>query len=117
MKVNPHTGDGGCGGGTTTAKIMINDNVSSCHTKAIQYPTGTTVVWKSNDQLQDCAEKEFNPKESKIYYSIKPTDNYMYYCVDELVVIFDDRQSTKYMAFPGSKWRQGEISFELTDRT
>ena len=64
MKVNPWTRDGGCGGGTTTAKIMINDSVSVCHTKAIRYPTGRTAVWKSKDQLQDCAENKFNPKES-----------------------------------------------------
>ena len=116
MKVHPHTGDGGCGGGTTTAKIMINDNVSVCHTKAIRYPTGRTAVWKSDDQLQDCAKKEFNSKGSKIFYTIQPTDNDRWYCVVELVVIFDDQQSTKYMALPAAEWRQGELSIEITEQ-
>ena len=115
MKVNRHTGDGGCGGGTTTAKIMINDSVSVCHTKAIRYPTGRTAVWKSDDQLQDCAEKEFNPKESKIYYTIKPTDNDRSYCIDEVVVIFDDQQLTKYKKVPSVIWRKGvSVTFDLT---
>ena len=114
MKVNSY---GGCGGGTTTAKIMINDRWSRsvCHTKAIRYPTGKTAVWKSDDQLQDCAENKFNPKESKIYYTIKPTDNDMRYCIDELVVIFDDQQSTKYMKVPANNWRKGvSETFHLT---
>ena len=114
MKVHPHTGDGGCGGGTTTAKIMINDNVSVCHTKAIRYPTGRTAVWKSNDQLQDCAENKFNPKESKIYYTIKPTNKYTSYCIEEVAIIFDDPELTKYKMETDDKWRKGSFKFVLT---
>ena len=113
MKVNSWTKGGGCGGGNTTVKIMIKDRSSVCHTKAIQYPTGETVVWKSDNQLQDCAEKKFSPNKSKIYYTIKPTDNDRRYCIDELVVIFDDQQSTKYMALPESEWRKGDLTFGL----
>ena len=107
MKVNSHTGSGGCGGGATTAKIMINDSVSVCHTKAIQYPTGKTVIWKSDDQLKDCAQNKFNPKESKIYYTIQPTDNAMDYCIDEVAVIFDDQELTKYKKKTADDWRKG----------
>ena len=115
MKVNPHTGSGGCGGGFTTAKIMINDSVSVCHTKAIQYPTGKTVIWKSDDQLKDCAQNKFNPKESKIYYTIQPTDNTMDYCIDEVAVIFDDQDLTKYMKETADDWRVGvSDTFDLT---
>ena len=115
MKVNPHTGGGGCGGGGTTAKIMIYDSVSVCHTKAIQYPTGKTAVWKSDDQLKNCAENKFDPKESKIYYRIKPTDNDRDYCVDEVVVILDDPKSTRYMKETDDKWRDGvSDTFDLT---
>ena len=107
MKVNSHPGSGGCGGGATTAKIMINDSVSVCHTKAIQYPTGKTVIWKSDDQLKDCAQNKFNPKESKIYYTIQPTDNAMDYCIDEVAVIFDDQELTKLMKATADDWRTG----------
>ena len=116
MKVNNYTGSGGCGGGRTTTRIMINvynminkthyDSESVCHTKAIQYPTGKTVVWKSDDQLQDCADIKFDPKEPKIYYTIKPTNKYMDYCIDEVAVILDDEQSTKYMKETDDKWRK-----------
>ena len=119
MKVDPHTrGDGGtgCGGGTTTTKIMVNDSVSVCHTKAIQFPTGKTVVWQSEDQLKDCAEKKFNPKGSKIFYTIKPTDNDMDYCINEVSVIFDDQQLTSYMKVPKNVWRKGAVRFLLTRR-
>ena len=115
MKVNPHTGAGGCGGGATTAKVMINDSVSVCHTKAIQYPTGKTVIWKSDDQLKDCAQNKFNPKESKIYYTIQPTDNAMDYCIDEVALIFDDQELTKYKKETDDKWRDGvSDTFDLT---
>ena len=86
---------------------MINDSVSVCHTKAIQYPTGKTVIWKSDDQLNDCAQNKFNPKESKIYYTIQPTDNAMDYCIDEVAVIFDDQDLTKYMKETAHDWRVG----------
>ena len=126
MKVNPHTGGGGCGGGATTAKITINvinwfnmthydrDTVSVCHTKAIQYPTGKTAVWKSDDQLKDCTEIKVDPKESKLYFTIKPTDNDMDYCIDEVAVILDDQHLTKYMEVPTNEWRKGVLSFGLT---
>ena len=115
MKVNPHTKSGGCGGGATTAKVMINDTVSVCHTKAIIYPTGKTVIWKSDDQLKDCAENKFNPKDSTIYYTIKPTSKYKNYCIDEVAVILDDEQSTKYRKETDYKWRKGmSEKFELT---
>ena len=107
MKVNPHTKSGGCGGGATTAKVMINDTVSVCHTKAIQYPTGKTVIWNSDDELKDCAQNKFNPKESKIYYTIQPTDNAMDYCIDEVAVIFDDQELTKYKKKTADDWRVG----------
>ena len=107
MKVNPWTKDGGCGGGTTTASIMIFDGVSACHTKAILYPTGKTAVWRSDNQLKNCAENKFNPKKSKIYYRIKPTDNDRPYCIDEVAVIFDDQESTKYMKETDDDWRRG----------
>ena len=114
MKVNSHTGSGGCGGGITTAKIMINDSVSVCHTKAIQYPTGKTVVWKSEDQLEDCAENKFNNEGSRIAYTIQPTDKDMDYCINEVSVIFDDQQLTKYMGKTDHKWREGAWRFLLT---
>ena len=125
MKVNPHTRGGGCGGGTTTAKIMINVlnminmthyvGKSVCHTKAIRYPTGKTAVWKSDDQLQDCAEIKFNPKESEITYTIKPTYKYISYCIDEVAIILDDQKSTKYMKQTDEKWRKGmSDAFDLT---
>ena len=115
MKVNPHTGSGGCGGGATTAKVMINDTVSVCHTKAIIYPTGKTVIWKSDDQLKDCAQNKFNPKESKIYYTIQPTDNAMDYCIDEVAVIFDNQELTEYKKETDDKWRKGvSDTFDLT---
>ena len=115
MKVNPHTGGGGCGGSGTTAKIMIYDGVSVCHTKAILYPTGKTAVWKSVDQLENCAENKFSPKESIIYYRIKPTDIDNDYCVDEVAVILDDQKSTKYMKETDDKWRDGvSDTFGLT---
>ena len=115
MKVNPHTGGGGCGGSGTTAKIMIYDGVSVCHTKAILYPTGKTAVWKSVDQLKNCAENKFSPKESTIYYRIQPTDLDNDYCVDEVAVILDDQKSTKYMKETDDKWRDGvSDTFGLT---
>ena len=125
MKVNPYTRGGGCGGGTTTAKIMINvfntanithyDSMSACHTKAVQYPTGKTVVWKSDDQLKDCTEIKVNPKDSQLDFTIIPTDNYMSYCINEVAVIIDDQWSTKYMKVPANKWRQGvSETFGLT---
>ena len=115
MKVNSYTREGGCGGGSTTAKIMINDSVSVCHTKAIRYPTGKTAVWKSDDQLQDCAEIKFNPKESEITYTIKPTYKYISYCIDEVAIILDDQKSTKYMKETDDKWRDGvSDTFGLT---
>ena len=115
MKVNSHTKSGGCGGGATTAKVMINDSVSVCHTKAIQYPTGKTVIWKSDDQLKDCAQNKFNPKESKIYYTIQPTDNAMDYCIDEVAVIFDNQELTEYKKETDDKWRKGvSDTFDLT---
>ena len=116
MKVNPHTG---CGGGATTAKITINvinwfnmthydrDTVSVCHTKAIQYPTGKTAVWKSDDQLKNCTEIKVNPKESRIYYTINPTNKYRRYCIDEVAVIFDDQELTKFMKDTADDWRTG----------
>ena len=114
MKVNDHTGGGGCGGGRYTTKIMINDTVSVCHTKAIRYPTGKTAVWKSDDQLKDCAENKFN-QESKIYFMIKPTDNDEDYCIDEVAVILDDQQRTKYMKKTNKRWRKGvSETFVLT---
>ena len=94
MKVDPW---GGCGGGITTAKILISDGVSFCHTKAILYPTGKTAVWNSTDLLKDCAEKKFDPTTSEIQYTIQPSAIYEDYCVEEVAVIFDDQQSTKYM--------------------
>ena len=115
MKVNSHTKSGGCGGGATTAKVMINDTVSVCHTKAIQYPTGKTAVWKSDDQLKDCTEIKVDPKESKLYYTIKPTNNYTLYCIDEVAVIFDDQELTKFMKETDDGWRTGvSRRFELT---
>ena len=115
MKVNTHTASGGCGGGGTTAKIMINDSVSVCHTKAILYPTGKTVVWKSNDQLNNCSENKFNSKESKMFYTIQPTDNAMDYCIDEVAVIFDDQDLTKYKKETDDDWRVGvSDTFDLT---
>ena len=116
MKVNPYTRDGGCGGGITTAKIMINDSVSVCHTKAIQYPTGKTVVWQSEDQLKDCAETKFNPKASKIFYTVKPTDIDENYCINEVSVILDDQQLTEYMRVTDQRWRMGSWRFLLTRR-
>ena len=105
IKVNPHRN---CGGGATTVKIMIYDKAGAeCHTKAIQYPTGKKVVWNSNDQLKDCAEKKFNPKESKIYSKIKPTDNAMDYCIDDVAVILDNQNLTKYWEKTEDKWRKG----------
>ena len=110
-----YTGSRGCGGGATTTKIMINDILSVCHTKAIQYPTGKTVIWKSDDQLKDCAQNKFNPKVSKIYYTIQPTDNTMDYCIDEVAVIFDDQDLTKYMKETADDWRVGvSDTFDLT---
>ena len=114
MKVHPHTWWGGCGGGSTTAKILISDGVSFCHTKAILYPTGKTAVWNSTDLLKDCAEKKFDPTISEIHYTIQPTDIYMYYCIEEVAVIFDDQQSTKYMKDTNDKWRKGSQEFDLT---
>ena len=115
MKVNSHTGSGGCGGGDTTAKIMVYDKVSVCHTKPIRYPTGQTVVWKFEDQLADCTKNKFDPKESKIYYRIKPTDIDEYYCVDEVAVVLDDQLSTKYMVETDDEWRDGvSETFTLT---
>ena len=125
MKVNPHTRGGGCGGGTTTAKIMINVlnminmthyvGKSVCHTKAIRYPTGKTAVWKSDDQLKNCTEIKANPQESKIYYTIKPTNKYTRYCIDEVAVIFDDQELTKFMKETDDGWRTGvSRRFELT---
>ena len=88
---------------------------SVCHTKAIRYPTGKTTVWKSDDQLQDCAENKFNPKESKIYYTIKPTNKYKRYCIDEVAVIFDDQELTKFMKETDDDWRTDvSETFELT---
>ena len=107
MKVNSHTKSGGCGGGATTAKVMINDTVSVCHTKAIIYPTGKTVIWKSDDQLKDCTEIKVNPKDSQLDFTIIPTDNDMDYCIDEVAVIIEDQWSTKYMKVPANKWRKG----------
>ena len=104
MKVNPYEG---CGGGSTTVKIMISDSAGSvCNTKAIRYPTGERVVWKSAKQLKDCGEKKFNPQ-SIIYYTIKPTNNNMDYCIDEVAVIFDDHQLTKYTKKTDNEWRKG----------
>ena len=116
MKVHPHTrGDSGtgCGGGTTTTKIMVNDSVSVCHTKAIQFPTGKTAVWNSDDQLKDCAENKFNPTESAIHYTIQPTNKYRKYCIEEVAVIFDDQELTKYMGTTDNKWRKGFLTFAL----
>ena len=115
MKVYNWAKSGGCGGGNTTAKIMINDGVSVCHTKAIRYPAGKTAVWKSDDQLKDCAENKFNPKDSTIYYTIKPTSKYKNYCIDEVAVILDDEQSTKYRKETDYMWRLGDSeTFDLT---
>ena len=123
MKVNPY---GGCGGvGTNRIKIMVNvlnminrthyDTESVCHTKAIQYPTGKTAVWKSDDQLKNCTEIKVNPKESKIYYTINPTNKNRRYCIDEVAVIFDDQESTKYMKETADDWRKGvSDTFDLT---
>merc|ERR1719278_1421619 len=106
MKVDPHTRGGGCGGGSTTAKIKISDGVSSCHTKGILYPTGKTAVWNSTDLLKDCGEKKFDPTTSEIHYTIQPTDESRGYCVEEVAVILDDQQSTKYMKVTDDKWRE-----------
>ena len=101
MKVNPYEG---CGGGSTTVKIMISDSAGSvCHTNAIRYPTGERVVWKSADQLKDCGGKKFN----NVYYTIKPTNSDMDYCIDEVAVIFDDQQLTKYTKKTNDEWRKG----------
>ena len=114
MKVDPHTGGGGCGGGNTTAKILISDGVSFCHTKDILYPTGETAVWNSTDLLKDCAENKFDPTKSEIQYTIQPSDIYRDYCVEEVAVIFDDQQLTKYMKDTDDKWRKGSQEFDLT---
>ena len=117
MKVNSGTGWGGCGGGATTAEITISDVslMSLCHTKAMQYPTGKTAVWKSDDQLKNCTEIKVNPKESKIYFTIKPTNKYNFYCIDEVAVILDDEQSTKYRKETDYMWRLGDSeTFDLT---
>ena len=113
MKVNPYEG---CGGGSTTVQIMISDSAGSvCHTKAIRYPTGERVVWKSANQLKDCGEKKF-VRQSKIYYTIKPTNNNTDYCIDEVAVIFDDQQLTNYTKKTDDDWRKGmSETFVLLD--
>ena len=89
--------------------------MSTCHTKVVQYPTGKTVVWKSDDQLKNCTEIKVNPKDSQLDFTIMiiPTDNDMSYCINEVAVIIDDQWSTKYMKVPASKWRKG-VSDEST---
>ena len=114
MEIDPSTSSGGCGGGDTTAKILISDGVSTCQTEDILYPTGKTAVWNTTVLLKDCAENKFDPTTSEIHYTIQPTDKTMDYCVEEVAVIFDDQQSTKYMKDGPNQRRQGILEFDLT---
>jgi len=114
MKVNPYEG---CGGGATTVKIKIYNNAGSiCETKAIPYPVGAKIVWKSDDQLKSCAETKFDPIQSKMYYTIEPTDNNMYYCIDAVSVILNDQQLTNYIKKTDDKWRQGTSETFVLDK-
>ena len=115
MEIDPSTTSGGCGGGDTTAKILISDGVSTCQTEDILYPTGKTAVWNTTVLLKDCAENKFDPTTSEIHYTILPTDKTMDYCVEEVAVIFDDQQSTKYTKDTTYHHRrQGILEFDLT---
>jgi len=111
MAINEYTGKGGCGGDDTTVAIQINDK---CTTKAKLYPVGTTVQWKSEEDLNDCATNNvFDPKKSSLNFHIKPTDKEKWYCVDRVTVVLDDQKSTKYTKETDDDWRQNHDTISV----
>ena len=118
MKVNPHTGGGGCGGDETTVQISFNDGL--CRTAAKLYPVGTTVNWTSEDDLNNCSNQYGNILfEPKLLHrprsiQIQPTDKTEYYCIDKVEVVLEYKNSlVKYVKETDDKWRQGDVSLEI----
>merc|ERR1739838_643 len=111
MKIDPYTGKGGCGGDDTTVQIKIDNK---CTTQAKLYPVGTTVHWKSLEDLNDCATNNlFNPKTNILNFHIQPTDKDKYYCINEVVVVLDDQKSTKFTKETGDEWRDGDNTISV----
>ena len=114
MVIDPWTGDGGCGGGGTTIKIKIKLNGQQCTTNPILYPTGSTVIWDGQDELNDCANnKNFDPTQRKMSIQVIPTDKNEDYCINEVVVILDDKDTTTYRKETDDEWRKGIIDIDL----
>ena len=114
MKVNPHTGGGGCGGDDTTVQIQIG---SSCNTTAKLYPTGTTVHWTAKDDLKNCpGDVIYDPTglNKPVGIKILPTDKNKDYCIDEVEVVLEHQNSeVYYVKKTDDKWRQGDLSLSL----
>ena len=112
MKVNPHTGGGGCGGDDTTVQIQIG----SCNTTAKLYPTGTTVHWTAKDDLKNCPGVIYNPTDlhKPVGINILPTDKNKDYCIDEVEVVLEHQNSeVYYVKKTDDKWRLGDLSLEV----
>ena len=114
MKVNPHTGGGGCGGDDTTVQIQIG---SSCNTTAKLYPTGATVHWTAKDDLKNCpGDVIYDPTglNKPVGIKILPTDKNKDYCIDEVEVVLEHQNSeVYYVKKTDDKWRQGDLSLSL----
>ena len=113
MKVNPHTGGGGCGGDDTTVQIQIG---KFCRTTAKLYPVGTIVHWTPEDGLKNCSAVMFEPNllHQPRSITIQPTDKTKHYCIDEVEVVLQNENTLlKFIKETDDKWRQGDVSLKV----
>ena len=109
LEVNPLEG---CGGGETEVQIQIIIDKDDCTTAPLQFPTGQTVSWITDDELKDCSqEKKFSADAESITFKVLPTDKNEGYCINSLSLVLDDENNTSYMINTGTKWRHGNETF------
>ena len=112
MEVDPLTVNGGCGGGETKVQIRIEIDDDNCTTAPLQFPTGQTVSWTTEDELEDCSQKKkFSADADGILFTFLPIDKKEWYCIKSLSLILDDENNTTYKEDTDNDWRQGEHSF------
>ena len=94
-------------------QIQINQNSQQCITSPKSYPIEKTIVWNTEDDLNNCAGNNiFDPKNLDMGIRIIPKDKNEYYCIGLIEVVLDDKQSTNYQKQPLSYLKKGDCNLE-----
>ena len=110
VRINSTKAQWSCGGHTPILQIQINQNLQQCITNPKPYPTGRTVIWHTEDELNNCSGNIFDPKDLTIGIRVIPKDKNQYYCINLVEVVLDDKRSTTYPKQPRSFLKKGDLN-------